>query len=68
MSMAKKVLFRTSDAGPDIEGLIACLRKTDPGGIAELKDRGGRLGGTAIADDTDHPDISRPVKQEKISE
>lgn len=70
MSMAKKVLFRTSDAGPDIEGLIECLKKTSPGGMQELSDRGGRLNGQRMASDPDistDPNVSRrmtPLPQE----
>jgi len=37
--------YRAGEDGLDVKGLIACLKKTDPGGLAELRDRGGRLGG-----------------------
>lgn len=50
MNNIRKV-FSVPENGRDIEGLIAMLRKTSPGGMAELADRGGRLGGVAMADD-----------------
>lgn len=46
-------IFRTSEAGPDIEGLISHLRKTNPGGMEALAQRGGRLGGVAMANDSE---------------
>ena len=52
--MSKK--YRTGEADLDIGGLIETLRKTNPAGIKALEDRGGRLGGKAMANDKKHTD------------
>jgi len=47
--MSKK--YRAGEGDLDVKGLLSTLKKTNPGGIAELRDRGGRLGGKPMAND-----------------
>lgn len=36
------------EPGRDVHGLLATLKRLDPGGVAELKDRGGRVAGKPV--------------------
>lgn len=48
--------YRAGEGDLDVKGLISTLKKTNPGGLAELRDRGGRLGGKAMAKDKKRQD------------
>lgn len=67
--MSMKKVLSVPENGRNIEGLVEMLRKTSPGGMAELADRGGRLGGKPMANDDEEehdPNGSRITMHKKI--